>query len=160
MWATQGIYPTADGWCPPAWPTNEDVLRLEEEHLVLGPKRSLVRRTAIVKKRNIDAVVSPDYMARHRYSLQVWPLRESSRLSGRGDNRSYACWVYYEPQDEQVVFRAWNSVDVQLRDSEREVVDPDTAFKNEQVTLRSKEQVCHFSIYEWDALKEGEEPRP
>lgn len=82
----------------------------------------------------------------------VWPLKESSKLSGRGDNRSYVCWVFYEQQDEQSVIRAFNNVEVRLKESEREVVDPDTSIKNEELILRAKDQICFFSKYEWDAL--------
>ncbi|CAE7263222.1 unnamed protein product [Symbiodinium natans] len=177
MWATEGIYPTADGWCPPAWPTNEDVLAQEDlEKAKL--RKSLVKRTAIVRGKHIETVLSVDFMVRWKFSLMVWPLKESSKLSGRGDNRSYVCWVYYEQQDEQSVFRAFGNVDVKLKDSEKEVVDPDTAIKNEQSILRCKDgdsflgmfvwmraacalswqdQVCFFSMYEWDALAGGED---
>ncbi|CAE7740434.1 unnamed protein product [Symbiodinium pilosum] len=154
--ATEGIYPTADGWCPPAWPTNEDVLSQEDiEKAKL--RKSLVKRTAIVRGKHIETVLSVDFMARWKFSMMVWPLKESSKLSGRGDNRSYVCWVYYEQQDEQSVFRAFSNVDVKLKDSEKEVVDPETAIKNEQSILRCKDQVCFFSMYEWDALAGTEE---
>jgi len=125
MWAAEGIYPTADGWVPPAWPSNEEIL--EQEDLEKAKlKRSLVKRQAIVKGKHIETLLSIDYMSRWKFSLMVWPLKESSKLSGRGDNRSYVCWVFYEQQDEQSVIRAFNNVEVRLKESEREVVDPDT----------------------------------
>lgn len=125
MWAAEGIYPTADGWVPPAWPSNEEIL--EQEDLEKAKlKRSLVKRQAIVKGKHIETLLSIDYMSRWKFSLMVWPLKESSKLSGRGDNRSYVCWVFYEQQDEQSVIRAFNNVEVRLKESEREVVDPDS----------------------------------
>lgn len=151
MWAAEGIYPTADGWVPPAWPSNEEILEREDlEKAKL--KRSLVKRQAIVKGKHIETLLSIDYMSRWKFSLMVWPLKESSKLSGRGDNRSYVCWVFYEQQDEQSVIRAFNNVEVRLKESEREVVDPDTSIKNEELILRAKDQICFFSKYEWDAL--------
>eukprot|EP00930_Biecheleria_cincta_P006448 TRINITY_DN107453_c0_g1_i1.p1 TRINITY_DN107453_c0_g1~~TRINITY_DN107453_c0_g1_i1.p1 ORF type:complete len:155 (-),score=30.17 TRINITY_DN107453_c0_g1_i1:60-524(-) len=152
-WATSGIYPTADGWCPPSWPTNEDHLAFEEKQKA-RIKRRLVKRTAVILHKHINTVVEPDFMDRNRYSLQVWPLREASKLSGRGEQRSYACWVYYDPQDEQSVFRAFSSVDANLKASEREVVDPDTSIKNEEKLLFAKGQQCYFSMYEWDAVQD------
>ncbi|CAJ1341100.1 unnamed protein product [Effrenium voratum] len=150
MWAQEGIYPTADGWVPPAWPCKEDLSA--KEGLDKIKLRSMVKRTAIVKGKHIETVLNVDFMSRWKFSLMVWPLKESSKLSGRGDNRSYVCWVYYEQQDEQSAFRAFNNVDVRLKDSEREAVDPETSIKNEAAILRAKDQVCFFSMYEWDAI--------
>ena len=100
---------------------------MEQEDLEKAKlKRSLVKRLAIVKGKHIETLLSIDYMSRWKFSLMVWPLKESSKLSGRGDNRSYVCWVFYEQQDEQSVIRAFNNVEVRLKESEREVVDPDT----------------------------------
>eukprot|EP00438_Fugacium_kawagutii_P031955 Skav201896 [mRNA] locus=scaffold550:884508:886873:+ [translate_table: standard] len=41
--ATEGIYPTADGWIPPAWPSNEVVdpdTSIKNEELILRAKDS------------------------------------------------------------------------------------------------------------------------
>eukprot|EP00913_Durusdinium_trenchii_P006830 g6421.t1 len=95
----------------------------------------------------LSAALLPDATPRpvHGFSpLQVWPLKESSKLSGRGDNRSYVCWVYYEQQDEQSVLRAFNNVEVKLKDSEREAVDPETSIKNEETLLRAKD--CRWTL--------------
>lgn len=143
MWASEGIYPTADGWIPPAWPSNEEILAQEDLDKA-KLRKSLVKRqnlrrrvkksdrgTAIVKGKHIETVLDVDFMKKWRFSLmatrwrveapiyKVWPLKESSKLSGRGDNRSYVrqreafsfskrystpswkvCWVFYEQQDE------------------------------------------------------------
>nr|ABO47907.1 unknown [Alexandrium fundyense] len=157
MWEPQDIYPTADGWCPPAWPTNEDVIR-EEEDFKQWPRRSLVKRTVIVLQASVDTLVNPDFMENNKYSLQVYPLRSDTHFSGPGDERAFLCWVYYEPKYEQLVLRAWKSMDVDLTQAERTVVDPETSILNEQAIMHSKVQVCHFNIYEWEVVKNGDEP--
>merc|ERR1712039_269670 len=90
------------------------------------------------------------------YSLQVFPLREDTVHSGAGERRGYFCWVYYEPSDEEKVIKAWKGLSITITDGEREVVDPDTSIEAEKLIMSCADQVCNFSMYEYEILKESE----
>mmetsp|Transcript_94900 Transcript_94900/g.192994 ORF Transcript_94900/g.192994 Transcript_94900/m.192994 type:complete len:168 (-) Transcript_94900:149-652(-) len=158
MWTPQPIYPTSDGWCPPAWPTNEEQIK-EEEAWAEWPRRNLIKRFTLIKASQAEALFDVDFMQQYKYSLQVYPLREDTQLSGFGDQRGYVCGVYYESRDEQTVLRAWGGLDVDLTAVEREVVDPDSPIASEQGLMYSKEQCINFNVNEWEVVKDGEEPK-
>merc|ERR1711904_304501 len=117
------------------------------------------KRTVIVPNKKAETLFDIEFMIENNYSCQVYPLSEETSYSGPGDSRGYVCIAYYAPMDEQTVVRAFNGLGITITDSEREAVDPDTSIDYEKVFVSSTEQVCNFSMYEWEVLKEGQAPQ-
>mmetsp|Transcript_58848 Transcript_58848/g.102993 ORF Transcript_58848/g.102993 Transcript_58848/m.102993 type:complete len:168 (+) Transcript_58848:86-589(+) len=156
MWKPTNVYPTADGWVPPSWPSSDE-MKAYEEAVEAAEKKTLSKRLVIVKHSKAEQVMSTEFMEMHKYSLMVFPLKEDSLQSGTGDERGYLVWVYSSPSEEQNVIRAFQSVNVDLGEAERVAVDPDSTVKAEQVIMTHSGYVCYFNTYEWEMVAEGDE---
>merc|ERR1712032_898622 len=115
----------------PSWPTNEDRLR-EQEQNAERPRRNLVKQCVFLRQPQAEQVFNPDFMEKHKYSVQVYPLKEDTPNSGFGEDRGYCIYIYYEPRDEQNMIRVFKGININIQDGERGAVDPDTMVQNEQ----------------------------
>mmetsp|Transcript_14484 Transcript_14484/g.41852 ORF Transcript_14484/g.41852 Transcript_14484/m.41852 type:complete len:167 (+) Transcript_14484:91-591(+) len=152
------LYPTSDGWAPPALPANTDLQAYREE-LEAWPKKTLVKRFILLRLWAMEAVSKPELLEEHRYSLSCIPLTPWSRCSGVGDERGWLVWVYYMPDDERRVLSSFEASGVRLAARERMAVDPDSPDEDEQIMMSFPQQTHHVSAWEHELLMEGEGPR-
>mmetsp|Transcript_14146 Transcript_14146/g.22516 ORF Transcript_14146/g.22516 Transcript_14146/m.22516 type:complete len:168 (+) Transcript_14146:73-576(+) len=158
MWSPSNIYPSADGWVPPSWPDQNEMTAYEQAMENL-PKKPLVKRVTIVSHTKAEQIMSSSFMEDNSYSLMVHPLRQNTPHSGSGDDRAYLCFVYYSLANEESLFRALQSINIDLSEGERIPVDPDSPVKAEQAIMTHVSQVVHFNCNEWEIVVDGEEPK-
>eukprot|EP00747_Dinoflagellata_sp_TGD_P165856 gnl/TRDRNA2_/TRDRNA2_187798_c0_seq1.p1 gnl/TRDRNA2_/TRDRNA2_187798_c0~~gnl/TRDRNA2_/TRDRNA2_187798_c0_seq1.p1 ORF type:complete len:196 (-),score=42.92 gnl/TRDRNA2_/TRDRNA2_187798_c0_seq1:91-609(-) len=151
------MYPTADGWTPPGLPSNEEMIRAEEERDA-RPKKTLCKRLILVKELQVEKMSADSFMSDNGFSLICTPLVPWSRYSGEGDERGWMVYVYYEPDNETKVLTCLDDIDVPIRESEREAVDPDSDDPEERVIMSVEESIHFCGLVEHELLKEGEEP--
>merc|ERR1712232_667570 len=86
------MYPTADGWTPPTFPSNEAMLQWKEQMDSL-PKKTLVKRFILVRENQMQNLSDPHLMNTNGFSLKCIPLAPWSNYSGQGESRTWMVWV-------------------------------------------------------------------
>eukprot|EP00440_Ansanella_granifera_P003286 gb/GFBE01003577.1/.p1 GENE.gb/GFBE01003577.1/~~gb/GFBE01003577.1/.p1 ORF type:complete len:193 (+),score=54.82 gb/GFBE01003577.1/:1-579(+) len=120
----KGIYPMSDGWVPPCYPTEQELMEYEEK-MNAKKKATLVKRHLCVKEPQLEQLAKREFAQKSEYSMMVYPIAEGE-YSGEGDDRSYYLVVYYEAMKKSKVERAFKSAGLSLADYEQVVVDPDS----------------------------------
>uniref|UniRef100_A0A7S1WVQ1 Uncharacterized protein n=1 Tax=Alexandrium catenella TaxID=2925 RepID=A0A7S1WVQ1_ALECA len=159
MWGIPApcVYPAADGWTPPAVPTNDEALHYQQQ-VDSWPKKTLVKRFTLLKERKMQSISQPDSMEQHGFSISCIPLAPWSRFSGQGDEKGWMAWIYYQPADEQKTLKFFEGQGVDLSKKERTAVDPDSPDEEEQIMMLCKQQSHHASMWEHQILVDGEAP--
>merc|ERR1740129_942800 len=150
------LYPAADGWSPPALPSNDELLKFKQEVAAL-PKKTLIKRLALIRAPAMEAISKPELLEEHRYSLSCIPLAPWSAFSGEADEQGWMVWVYYQQDHEQQVLSALESRGVELANKERMAVDPDSPDEAEQLMMLLPQQSHHVSDWEHEIVAEGED---
>jgi len=121
----KGIYPMSDGWVPPAYPGEEELIALEEK-MNNRKKAVLVKRHVCVKDPGYEQLSAKESMDKSEYSLICMPIMEGP-YSGEGEERTWYLIVYYETAKKGKVERAFKSAGWDISDVEQVPVDPDEA---------------------------------
>eukprot|EP00413_Alexandrium_margalefii_P027206 CAMPEP_0204579140 /NCGR_PEP_ID=MMETSP0661-20131031/43322_1 /ASSEMBLY_ACC=CAM_ASM_000606 /TAXON_ID=109239 /ORGANISM="Alexandrium margalefi, Strain AMGDE01CS-322" /LENGTH=144 /DNA_ID=CAMNT_0051588123 /DNA_START=78 /DNA_END=512 /DNA_ORIENTATION=+ len=121
---------------------NEDLLNCDDGLDAL-PKKVLCKRGVHLRTPEMTKLSDPGYMEEFNYSLNVCTLRADSKFSGEGAERGFLVWVYYEPDNEEVLLKALRTVGVDLSEREAEEVDPDSKLAFEQTMMYSSKVMLH-----------------
>lgn len=109
----KGIYPMSDGWVPPCYPKEEDLIAYEER-MNARKKATLVKRHLCMKEPQLHQLRKREFAQKSEYSMLAYAMGEGE-YSGEGDDRSYFAIVFYEPSKKSKV-----------------VVDPDSKMEQEE----------------------------
>ncbi|CAL1157029.1 unnamed protein product [Cladocopium goreaui] len=126
----KGIYPMSDGWVPPCYPKEEDLIAYEER-MNARKKATLVKRHLCMKEPQLHQLRKREFAQKSEYSMLAYAMGEGE-YSGEGDDRSYFAIVFYEPSKKSKVERAFKSTGLELGDYEQVVVDPDSKMEQEE----------------------------
>mmetsp|Transcript_18623 Transcript_18623/g.56068 ORF Transcript_18623/g.56068 Transcript_18623/m.56068 type:complete len:144 (+) Transcript_18623:60-491(+) len=121
---------------------NEDLLR--DDELDSLPKKVLCKRRVHVRTPEMTKLSDPGYMEQFSYCLSVCTLRVDSKFSGKGAERGFIVWVYYEPDNEEVLMKALRTIGVDISEREAEEVDPDSKLAFEQTMMLSSKVMMHI----------------
>eukprot|EP00434_Breviolum_minutum_P014369 symbB.v1.2.012671.t1/scaffold881.1/size155427/10 len=143
----KGIYPMSDGWVPPCYPKEEELIAYEER-MNARKKATLVKRHLCMKEPQLQQLRKREFAQKSEYSMVAYGIAEGE-YSGEGDDRSYFAIVFYEPSKKSKVERAFKSTGLELADYEQVVVDPDSKMEQEA----SGEVLEYFSfLHLWEFL--------
>eukprot|EP00420_Gonyaulax_spinifera_P039374 CAMPEP_0197887476 /NCGR_PEP_ID=MMETSP1439-20131203/19447_1 /TAXON_ID=66791 /ORGANISM="Gonyaulax spinifera, Strain CCMP409" /LENGTH=145 /DNA_ID=CAMNT_0043507323 /DNA_START=92 /DNA_END=529 /DNA_ORIENTATION=- len=131
---------------------NEDLLKYDDE-LDSYPKKVLLKRGVHVRSPEMTKLSDSGYMEEFKYSLNVCTLAADSTFSGKGNERGFLVWVYYEPDDEEVLLKALRTIGVDLSERQSEEVDPDSPLSFEQSMMYSSKVMMHV-IGEYSVVPE------
>mmetsp|Transcript_101929 Transcript_101929/g.283629 ORF Transcript_101929/g.283629 Transcript_101929/m.283629 type:complete len:184 (-) Transcript_101929:210-761(-) len=126
----KGIYPMSDGWVPPAYPGEADLVAFEDR-MNSFKKATLVKRHVCVKDPAFVQLTVSEFMEKGEYSLMCFGLAEGP-YSGEGDDKTWYLIVYYEPSKKAKVERAFKSAGAELAEYEQVPVDPESKMDEEQ----------------------------
>mmetsp|Transcript_106245 Transcript_106245/g.317447 ORF Transcript_106245/g.317447 Transcript_106245/m.317447 type:complete len:187 (-) Transcript_106245:53-613(-) len=126
----KGIYPMSDGWVPPAYPGEEDLIAFEDKFNSFK-KATLVKRHACAKDPSFVQLTGADYMEKGEYSVIAMALAEGP-YSGEGEDKSWYLIIYYEPSKKAKVERAFKAAGADISEYEQVPVDPDSKMDEEQ----------------------------
>lgn len=147
----------SDGWVPPCYP-NEEELVAKEEKLNSRRKATLVKRHVCVKAPQFEVVSKKEFMEKNDFSVMAYPLMEGP-YSGEGDDKTFWIIVFYEPGKKTKVERAFKSAGFDLGEYEQVPVDPDTKMEEEKQLMdthgNESTRVCVMSEYEWTVVDKG-----
>eukprot|EP00440_Ansanella_granifera_P045103 gb/GFBE01048881.1/.p1 GENE.gb/GFBE01048881.1/~~gb/GFBE01048881.1/.p1 ORF type:complete len:193 (+),score=34.04 gb/GFBE01048881.1/:1-579(+) len=153
----KGIYPMSDGWVPPCYPGEEELMEFEEK-MHSRKKSTLVKRHICVKEPQFEQLAKKEFAQKSEYSLLAFPIAEGE-YSGEGDDRSYYLVVFYEPSKKSKVERAFKSTGNDLTEYEQVVVDPDSEIPNEERFMYAhgagEAGECILSEYEYQVVPKG-----
>mmetsp|Transcript_28613 Transcript_28613/g.52049 ORF Transcript_28613/g.52049 Transcript_28613/m.52049 type:complete len:172 (+) Transcript_28613:44-559(+) len=151
-----GIYPSADGWVPPALPSKDDMMNFEDD-LKAFPKKALLKRTLVVRQRQFDGLSRGEFMEENKFSMSCRPLVPWSALSGDGEDKGHLVSVYYERPNEQTVLTALLSVGVDASDVASEPVDPNSQIEEEARMMFLQDQSLFISQWEHELAFDNNE---
>lgn len=120
----------SDGWVPPCYPKEEDLIAYEER-MNARKKATLVKRHLCMKEPQLHQLRKREFAQKSEYSMLAYAMGEGE-YSGEGDDRSYFAIVFYEPSKKSKVERAFKSTGLELGDYEQVVVDPDSKMEQEE----------------------------
>eukprot|EP00435_Cladocopium_sp_Y103_P033227 s296_g8.t1 len=120
----------SDGWVPPCYPKEEDLIAYEER-MNARKKATLVKRHLCMKEPQLQQLRKREFAQKSEYSMLAYAIAEGE-YSGEGDDRSYFAIVFYEPSKKSKVERAFKSTGLELGDYEQVVVDPDSKMEQEE----------------------------
>mmetsp|Transcript_10216 Transcript_10216/g.21633 ORF Transcript_10216/g.21633 Transcript_10216/m.21633 type:complete len:172 (+) Transcript_10216:65-580(+) len=160
MWElpAPSIYPSVDGWTPPALTSNEDMLKYTEE-VDAFPKKVLAKRFILVREPTMQKLMDPTSMKDNKYSISAIPLASWSKHSGDDEDKGYLVWIYYQVADERKTLEGLEGKGIDLSAKERVAVDPDSQEEEEQIMMYCKQESIHMSKWEFQLLESGEEPK-
>mmetsp|Transcript_16224 Transcript_16224/g.48221 ORF Transcript_16224/g.48221 Transcript_16224/m.48221 type:complete len:186 (-) Transcript_16224:3-560(-) len=119
----QGIYPMSDGWVPPAYPGEEELVAYEEK-MNNRRKAVLVKRHVCIKQPEYEELSQKEVMDKTEFSMHCMPIMEGP-YSGEGDDRTWYVFLYYESSKKNKVERAFKALGRDLSEIEQIPVDPD-----------------------------------
>eukprot|EP00439_Symbiodinium_sp_Y106_P046370 s1435_g5.t3 len=153
----KGIYPMSDGWVPPCYPKEEELIEYEEK-MKARKKATLVKRHLCVKEPQLQRLSKRAFAQKSEYSMLAYAIAEGE-YSGEGDDRSYFVIVFYEPAKKSKVERAFKSVGAALADYEQVVVDPDSKMEQEEKFMfahgAGDPGECILGEYEYQVVPKG-----
>eukprot|EP00428_Durinskia_dybowskii_P039566 CAMPEP_0170257030 /NCGR_PEP_ID=MMETSP0116_2-20130129/28370_1 /TAXON_ID=400756 /ORGANISM="Durinskia baltica, Strain CSIRO CS-38" /LENGTH=188 /DNA_ID=CAMNT_0010508043 /DNA_START=111 /DNA_END=677 /DNA_ORIENTATION=- len=121
----QGIYPMSDGWVPPAYPGEEDLVAYDEK--MAGKRKAiLVKKHLCVKQPEYEELSQHDVLNKAEFSMYCMPIMEGA-FSGLGNDRAWYLIVYYEIVKRSKVEKAFRAAGCVIADYEQVPVDPDEA---------------------------------
>eukprot|EP00930_Biecheleria_cincta_P006503 TRINITY_DN107520_c0_g1_i1.p1 TRINITY_DN107520_c0_g1~~TRINITY_DN107520_c0_g1_i1.p1 ORF type:complete len:205 (+),score=42.79 TRINITY_DN107520_c0_g1_i1:36-617(+) len=125
---------------PAGFAFDDDILaELEQEDtLNAHARKELLYRTLHVRHPEVIKLKDTGYMAKHDYSLVVCPLDVDMPFSGRGAERGYIVWIYYEASRESLLHAALQTIGVRLADGIQKPVEKHNCSDYEQEVLYSK----------------------
>eukprot|EP00930_Biecheleria_cincta_P074690 TRINITY_DN61910_c0_g1_i1.p2 TRINITY_DN61910_c0_g1~~TRINITY_DN61910_c0_g1_i1.p2 ORF type:complete len:195 (-),score=38.51 TRINITY_DN61910_c0_g1_i1:75-659(-) len=126
----KGIYPMSDGWVPPCYPKEDELIEFENK-MKARKKATLVKRHVCVKAPQFEALSKREFAQKSDYSILAYAVAPGE-YSGEGDDRSYFMIVYYEPAKRSKVERAFKATGMEINDYEQVVVDPDSTMAQEE----------------------------
>ncbi|CAE7735943.1 TMN8 [Symbiodinium sp. KB8] len=151
------IYPMSDGWVPPCYPKEEELIEYEEK-MKARKKATLVKRHLCVKEPQLQRLSKRAFAQKSEYSMLAYAIAEGE-YSGEGDDRSYFVIVFYEPAKKSKVERAFKSVGAALADYEQVVVDPDSKMEQEEKFMfahgAGDPGECILGEYEYQVVPKG-----
>mmetsp|Transcript_7464 Transcript_7464/g.16233 ORF Transcript_7464/g.16233 Transcript_7464/m.16233 type:complete len:185 (-) Transcript_7464:71-625(-) len=155
----KGIYPMSDGWVPPAYPGEEELVAYEEK-MNARRKAVLVKRHICVKEPQLEQLKEKSYMDKSEYSINIYPIKEGP-YSGPGDEKTYWLIVYYETSKKAKVERAFKALGSDISEYEQVPVDPDTQWPEEKRLMYSHGEAKYEIIeQEYDyVVVEGEDAK-
>mmetsp|Transcript_107234 Transcript_107234/g.313570 ORF Transcript_107234/g.313570 Transcript_107234/m.313570 type:complete len:184 (-) Transcript_107234:96-647(-) len=154
----KGIYPMSDGWVPPAYPGEEELIAFEDK-MNSFKKATLVKRHTCVKDSSFVQLTVSDYMEKGEYSLMSFALAEGP-YSGEGEDKSWYLIVYYEPSKKAKVERAFKTAGADISEYEQVPVDPQSKMDEEQSIMflhGAGSCACIMNSHEYEVF-EGEDP--
>mmetsp|Transcript_7439 Transcript_7439/g.16789 ORF Transcript_7439/g.16789 Transcript_7439/m.16789 type:complete len:187 (+) Transcript_7439:80-640(+) len=119
----KGIYPMSDGWVPPAYPTEEELVAYENK-MNSRRKAVLVKRHVCVKDPEYERLSSIESLRKGEYSMLCMPIMEGP-YSGEGEDRTWFLAVFYETAKKTKVERMFRSFNWDITEIEQVPVDPD-----------------------------------
>ncbi|CAE8584122.1 unnamed protein product, partial [Polarella glacialis] len=153
----KGIYPMSDGWVPPCYPNEEELIEYEEK-MNARRKATLVKRHICVKEQQYEQLSKKEFAEKSEYSLLAFPISEGD-YSGEGDDKTYFLIVFYEPSKKSKVERAFKSVGNDLTEYEQVVVDPDAKEDAEEKFMWAHGEgnagECILSEFEYQVTEKG-----
>eukprot|EP00931_Biecheleriopsis_adriatica_P107053 TRINITY_DN81392_c0_g1_i1.p1 TRINITY_DN81392_c0_g1~~TRINITY_DN81392_c0_g1_i1.p1 ORF type:complete len:193 (+),score=32.82 TRINITY_DN81392_c0_g1_i1:43-621(+) len=150
----KGIYPMSDGWVPPCYPTEDELIE-HEAKMNARKKATLVKRHICVKEPQFEQLSKREFASKSEFSLLAYPIAEGE-YSGEGDDRSYFLVVFYEVSKKSKVERAFKSAGSDLTPYEQVVVDPDSEIQDEVTFMYAhgagEAGECILSEYEYQVV--------
>jgi len=119
-----------DGWIPPAYPKEEELIALEDK-INSYRKAVLAKRHVCVKDPQFVKLSAAEQLEKGEYSLVCLALMEGP-YSGPGDDKTWYLIVYYEPSKRMKAERAFKAAGIDLVEYEQVPVDPDSEIDEEQ----------------------------
>ncbi|CAK9048731.1 Cryptochrome DASH [Durusdinium trenchii] len=153
----KGIYPMSDGWVPPCYPKEEELIEYENR-MNARKKATLVKRHLCIKEPQLQQLSKTEFAQKSEYSMLAYGIGEGE-YSGEGDDRSYFVILYYEAAKKSKVERAFKSTGVELADYEQVVVDPDSKMEQEEKFMYAhgagNAGECIVGEYEYHVVPKG-----
>mmetsp|Transcript_15917 Transcript_15917/g.49082 ORF Transcript_15917/g.49082 Transcript_15917/m.49082 type:complete len:206 (-) Transcript_15917:90-707(-) len=154
----KGIYPMSDGWVPPAYPGEEDLVAFEEKYSAMK-KATLVKRHVCVKDPQLVQLTAADAMEKGEFSAICMAIAPGP-YSGEGEDKSWYLIVYYEPSKKAKVERAFKVAGAEIGEYEQVPVDPDSKMDEEQTLMHLHgvgSGACIVNSHEYQVY-EGDDP--